>query len=125
VNLFRLLLIVIIVVAALIAVDAQWNKDSHSLTLRLREKDEAISLIRDRALSLGEEAVRAASRATGSERAREGTLAEGAGTPQPPHVGAPASGILDDLTQEDRRALDDLIEMKIRESAGGTPAGAN
>ena len=122
---FRLLLVVLMVVAAVAAVDAQWNKDSHSLTLRLREKDEVIALIRDRALSLGEEAVRAASKATGSKETREGTLAKGAGTPPPAHVGAPAAEILDDLTQEDRRALDDLIEMKIRESAGGTPAGAD
>jgi hypothetical protein len=121
VALLRLFVLIIVVVAAVIAVDASWDKDSRSLMLRLRDEKELVAFVRDRALSLGQKAFQAVSETTSPKESLERTA--GRESTPPAHVGAGGSGRVDKLTQEDRRALDRLIEERIRER--GAPAGAN
>ena len=115
---FRLLILVILVIGAVTAIEARWNRETRALSLRVRDEKEIVAMLRDRALSLGERAVKAASE-VGAE-----AVVTGSGT-APAHVGAARQQGLDRLTPEDRRALDRLIEEKMREKAGGAPARAN
>ncbi|MFQ5515673.1 MAG: hypothetical protein ACE5FG_14765 [Myxococcota bacterium] len=118
----RLLLLALFVLAAVVAVEARWNGDSRALQLRLRDEKEIAGLLRDRALDLGERALRAAR----DVALREREAGESEGEPSTPAVGAPArSAAGDQLTDEDRRELDRLIEEKTRESRNRSPARAD
>ncbi len=116
---FRVVLLVILVVAAVVSVDSSWDEQTRAVTLRLRDGEEVAILLRRRALSLGESAIQAA-RGTGeAERA-----AADPATRRPP-VGAGGEASSDGLTREDREALDRLIEEKLRETPRAAPTGAN
>ncbi len=105
----RLALLILIGVAAVVWVEPRWQPDERVLTLRLRDGDEIVGLLRERARDLGQRAMRAAS-----------------GEPSPPPVGAGVpTGLADRLTRNDREALNRLIEQKIRENERGKAAGAN
>ncbi len=105
----RLSLLILIVGAFVVWVEPSWYANQRALTLRLRQGDEIVGLIRERARDLGQRAIRAASEA-----------------PSPPAVGAgPPSASPDKLTRDDREALNRLIEKKIRESERDKAAGAN
>ncbi len=106
---FRLGLLILIGIAAVVWVEPRWQPDERVLTLRLREGGEIVGLLRERARNLGQRAVRAVSEET-----------------SPPAVGAGVpTGSADTLTRDDREALNRLIEEKIRESERGKAAGAN
>ena len=116
---FRLILFTAVVLGAVLAVQADWDKENRTLILRLRNADDVVGLFREKALALGKKAVEAAAELPASEP----LPAVSSGPPQP---GArPGGSFPDRLTPEDQRALDRLIEKKIRESRGGAASRPN
>ncbi len=106
---FRLGLLILIGIAAVVWVEPRWQPDERVLTLRLREGGEIVGPLRERARDLGQRAARAVSEET-----------------SPPAVGAGVPmGSADALTRGDREALNRLIEKKIRENERGKTTGAN
>ena len=107
----RLGLLILLVLAAAIWVEAGWNAPQRTLTLRVRQRPEIVGLLRSQARELGQRAIRAASEAT---------------APAPAPVGAsPVEAPRERLTRDDREALDRLIMERIREGERDTPAGAH
>ncbi len=109
VRLLRLILLILIVLGAVVWVKPRWNEDERTLTLRLREGDEIVGFVRERARDLGARVVQAA-----SDESESPSVAAG-----------PSDAAPDKLTRDDREALNRLIDEKIRESQRGTSAGEN
>ncbi len=108
---FRLLTIVVLSFAAVIWVEPRWSSKDRTLNLRLREGAEIVAFVREQARLLGERVVQAA-----GEKGKT------------PPVGAPPAkpaSASDQLTTEDRNALDRLIERKLRESEPHAAQGAD
>lgn len=105
----RLILLILFVLGAVVWVEPRWNEDERTLTLRLREGDEIVGFVQERARDLGQRVVEAA-----SDESESPSVAAG------PVDAAPGK-----LMPENREALNRLIDEKIRESQRGTSAGAN
>ncbi len=116
---FRVVLLAILVVAAVVSVDVSWDERTRAITLRLRDSEEVTILFRRRAAGLGERAIQAV-RGTGEAEEAAADVA----TRRPP-VGAGGEASGDGLTRKDREALDRLIEEKLRETPRAAPAGSN
>jgi len=113
--LLRLSVLILLVAAGAIWLEPSWHEDRRVLTLRVREGDEIVGLLRERALDLGRRVIQAAGE-------RPAPAPVGAGT-----ASATSGKVLtpDKLTPEDRDALNRLIEEKIRENERGKATGAN
>jgi hypothetical protein len=98
----RLLLLVLLVAAAFVMIEARWSPESLTLTLRVRTGKELIAATQGRARQLGERAM---------ERVvRDETPAVAA---PPPERAAPSD--TESLRESDRARLNRLVEEKSRE----------
>lgn len=106
---FRLAFFIAVLVVGVVLIEPAWDRSAQTLTLRVRQGEEIVALVRERALELGERAIRAAADASGP-------AAVGA------DVARPQS---EKLTRADQEALDRLIREKIRESERAEAAGTD
>jgi len=99
---FRLLLLVLLAVAAFVLIEARWSPESLTLTLRVRTAKELVAATQGSARQLGERAMR---RVVGDE-----TPPVAAAPPaRPPEPAA------ESLRESDRARLNRLVEEKSRE----------
>jgi hypothetical protein len=99
---FRLLLLILLAVAAFVLIEARWSPESLTLTLRVRTAKELVAATQGRARQLGE---RAMERVVGQE-----TPPVAAAPPaRPPEAAA------ESLRESDRARLNRLVEEKSRE----------
>jgi hypothetical protein len=101
---FRLLSLLLIAAFAVVWVEARWEPDAHSLTLRLRDGAEIRALAFAKARDLGKDWVR-----SWLEKREEPRPAVGASAPEPAEP-APS----DELTPRDRSALDRLVRERVK-----------
>jgi hypothetical protein len=99
-GLLRWLVIVVALLAAAVWVEPSWKPEERSLTLRVRSNREIMSLVRDRSRELGRRVIEAA-----VERRDTPAVSAAPATEAQP----------DEITADERRELDRLIERKLRE----------
>ena len=102
---FRLLFILTLAFAASVWIEPRWNGESKELILRLRQPNEIFAVVREQARALGKRVVEAA-----------GDQIEPAPVSAP---GPVERKLADELTADDRRALDRLVDRRLRESERG------
>ena len=110
-GLFRLIGIVVALAVAAVVVEPSWNEGDRSLKLRVRSVGECVAVVR----ALGDRVSR--DRLARSDRSDEGDP-DGARDSTPPVAAGPVS--IEEapqarITDDEREALDRLIEEKTRE----------
>jgi hypothetical protein len=103
---FRLLLVVVCLVAGAVWVDASWSSDRRALTLRLRGTSEVVETLRESSRELGRRAV---------SRARD-RLPAVASPPAAPGRERPRRSSSEHITVEEQEHLDRLIVEKTGEN---------
>ncbi len=137
---FRLFLIALIVLAASLWIDPDWNKDTRALVLRLREGDEISQVFQERAAKLGRRMIDAAteagvppvasgpnddSREEREEKAQKAPReSRSQVVPDWPNAESAVQALRDsEITNEERGALDQLINQKLSETGSNAQPG--
>lgn len=107
---FRLLSVLLIAAVAAIWVEARWEPNAQSLTLRLRDGAEIRTLAFSKARDLGKDWVRSWLEKREQTRPAVGASASDAAEPAEPAEPAPS----DELTPQDRSALDRLVRERVK-----------
>jgi hypothetical protein len=100
---FRLLLLILLAVAAFVLIEARWSPESLTLTLRVRTAKELVAATQGTARQLGERAMR---RVVGEETPPVASA---------PPARPPEPAAAESLRESDRARLNRLVEEKSRE----------
>jgi hypothetical protein len=106
--LLRSLALIFLIALGAVWVAPHWDRDSRTLTLRLRDTDELFVTLRRAARALGEQVVDVASDEE-KRKERVAPVSSGKRSAAPKSASPPAER----LTREDRAGLDQLVEERL------------